>query len=189
MNIRKATSEDASSIMEHMFLAMEDILYEFIGTKDADKARELLLFFIARENNQYSYQNCLVAEIGEEIAGSINIYDGARLQELREPVVRYIRTNFGLDFKPEDETERGEYYIDTLGVSPGYQGKGLGTEILQFVIREYVNGLGRTIGLLVDVENQKAETLYLKLGFEMKGQKVLAGKKMKHLQRQPDKDL
>lgn len=184
MIIRKATIEDSNIISEHLFLAMEDILYEFIGVKDSKKAREFLLYFVRKENNQYSFQNCLVAESTFGIEGSINIYDGAKLEMLREPIIQYIKKHFNTNFNPENETQQGEYYIDSFGVSTNRQGKGVGTKLLQFVIETYSNNQ-QTLGLLVDEENPKAEKLYLNLGFEIVGRKVLAGKKMKHLQRKP----
>lgn len=185
MIIRKATFEDSFAISEHLFLAMEDILYAFIGEKNSKKAKELLLSFVEKEDNQYSYQNCLVAEHMKEITGAVNIYDGAKADRLTEPIVQYIRTHFDINFNPEKETQQGEYYIDSFGVSPHLQGKGVGTQILKFIIKEYVDNNQLTLGLLVDEENPLAEKLYLRLGFEFAGQKVLAGKKMKHLQRKP----
>lgn len=184
MIIRKATVEDSNIISEHLFLAMEDILYEFIGVKNSKKAKGFLLYFVKKENNQYSFQNCLVADSKNGIEGSINIYDGAKLDMLREPIIHYVKKHFNINFNPEKETQQGEYYIDSFGVSPNRQGKGVGTKLLQFVIETYTNNQ-QTLGLLVDEENPEAEKLYLNLGFELIGQKVLVGKKMKHLQRKP----
>jgi ribosomal protein S18 acetylase RimI-like enzyme len=184
MVIRRAKKEDSTIVSEHLFLAMEDILYEFIGVEDTEKAKEFLLYFVARENNQYSYQNCFVAESANGIEGSLNIYDGGELDRLREPVIQHIKKQFNSDFRPEDETQQGEYYIDTFGVSPHRQRKGVGTKLLQYVIQEY-GSKQQTLGLLVDEDNPKAEKLYLNLGFKLVGRKVLAGKRMKHLQLKP----
>jgi ribosomal protein S18 acetylase RimI-like enzyme len=182
MNIRKATKADAPAISGHLFLAMEDILYEFIRMKNPAKAKECLAYFVARENNQYSFQNCWVAEKDAEILGSINSYDGAKLDLLRAPVVQYIRTHFNENFNPEKETQPGEYYIDSFGVSIPHQGKGIGTELLQFVIHQYTIEQQQTLGLLVDEDNPAAKKLYLKLGFKPVGRKTLVGKMMVHLQ-------
>jgi len=89
---------------------------------------------------------------------------------------------FNRDFHPEDETQAGEYYIDCVGVIPNQQGKGIGTQVFLFLINEYANQKDKTLGLLVDKKNPKAKQLYLKLGFEIVGEKILAGKKMEHLQ-------
>lgn len=186
MIIRKAIKQDSPIISEHLFLAMEHILYEFFGIKDVLKAKEFMMYFVEKENNQYSFQNCLVAESENGILGSINIYNGADLEQLRIPIIQYVKTHFNIDFNPEKETQHGEYYIDSFGVSPDQQGKGIGTKMLQYIIKAYTIENQQTLGLLVDEENPEAEKLYLKLGFEFVGHKVFVGKKMKHLQRKPE---
>lgn len=182
MIIRKATQTDSSFIVPILILAMEDILYKFIGKKDYAAAEDFLLHFIERENNQYSYQNCFVAEEGNDIVGVISIYDGADLHVLRNPIIERVRTHFNPNFNPEDETQNGEFYIDSLGVNPNHQGKGIGSKLLQFLIEEFVTKNHQTLGLLVDEENPQAKKLYLKLGFKIVGEKILVGKKLDHLQ-------
>ena len=161
---------------------MEDIVYQFIGKKDFLAAKNLLLHFVKQEQNQYSYQNCWVVEYNDKIIAAINCYDGANLIQLREPVKQYIKTNFNIDFNPEDETQAGEYYIDSLGVDPEWQGKGIGSELLKYIIEKYVVQSGHTIGLLVDNDNPNAKRLYQKLGFKTVGKKILVGKQLEHFQ-------
>lgn len=182
ITIRKATLNDAEFIATYLLLAMEDIVYRFIGSKDAAKAAEFMLHFVQQANNQYSYQNCWVAEINSEVVAAVNVYDGARLDELRQPVIDYIKSKFSRDFKPEDETQAGEYYIDSLGVNRRQRGKGVGSKVLQYLIDEYANKQHQTLGLLVDGENPGAKRLYLKMGFKTVGQKFLFGKSLEHLQ-------
>ncbi|WP_374172592.1 N-acetyltransferase family protein [Flavobacterium tructae] len=182
MIIRKATIEDSENITALLLLAMEDIIYKFTGEKDPKTAYYFLLHFVETENNQYSYQNCYVAEEGNEIIGAVAVYDGVQLHSLRKPIVDYVRLNFNADFNPEDETQSGEFYIDSVGVSPNHQGKGIGSKLLQFLIDEYVTQNQRTLGLLVEDANPNAKKLYLKLGFKVKGTRTLVGKNMEHLQ-------
>lgn len=185
IKIRKADREDSAAIATCLLLAMEDIVCEFIGQRDPNKAKEFLLHFIEQEHNQYSYQNCFVAEDDHQVIAAVNIYDGSQLNQLRVPISQYIKTHFNTDFNPEDETQPGEYYIDSLGVNPNLQGKGIGATVLKFLINYFVIQNGKTIGLLVDEENPKAKKLYLKLGFKSVGQKILVGKRMEHLQIKP----
>ncbi|MCV9933569.1 GNAT family N-acetyltransferase [Flavobacterium sp. LS1R47] len=182
MIIRKATIKDSNDIATYLLLAMEDIVYKFIGEENHNKAKEFLLHFIEKENNQYSYQNCFVVEDDNEIIAAVNIYDGAKLHLLREPIAQYVRTHYNKQFNPEDETQKGEFYIDTLGVNPKCQGKGIGSKLLQFLIDEYVTKKQKTLGLLVDEGNPNAKKLYLKLGFKPVGNKTLVGKTLEHLQ-------
>lgn len=182
MTIRKATLSDSPSIATYLLLAMEDIVYQFICEENYTKARAFLLLFVQSENNQYSYQNCFVVEENNEILAAVNVYDGAKLNTLRAPVIDYVRTHFNKDFSPEDETQPGEYYIDTLGVDPKCQGKGIGSTLLQFLIDHYVYQKKQSLGLLVEEAKPAAKKLYLKLGFKVIGEKTLVGKKMEHLQ-------
>lgn len=185
MVIRKAKQEDSKFIAPYILLAMEDIVYEFIGEKSYEKATEFLNAMVSEKGNQYSYENCWIAENEDGIAGVVNLYDGGKLHELRQPVAQYIKENFGRDLNPEDETQSGEIYIDCVGVNPNQQGKGIGSKIFEFLIDEYIVKQGKTLGLLVDNDNPKAEKLYLKLGFKTIGEKTLVGKTLKHLQYKP----
>jgi ribosomal protein S18 acetylase RimI-like enzyme len=182
MLIRKATAEDAEPIARCLLLAMEDIVYQFISEKNPEKARRFMLHFAAREMNQYSYENCWVAEKEKQVVAAVNVYNGALLYQLRQPVIEYIRSNYNGNFQPEDETEAGEYYIDSLGVEPAQQCKGIGASLLQLLVKNFVNEGHKTLGLLVDDSNPAAKKLYLKLGFKSAGHKSIFGKDMEHLQ-------
>lgn len=182
MHIRKALIEDSESIASLLMLASGEVMYKFIGEKNFIRALAFLLQFVKSETNQYSYQNCYVAEENGEILGSVLIYEGAKLQELRKPVLEQIRLRFNANLEVEDETQAGEFYLDSLGVSPDHQGKGIGSSLLQFVINEKVTEGGGTIGLLVDKTNPNAKRLYLNLGFLPVGEKTLLGITLEHLQ-------
>ena len=182
MIIRKAGVEDADAIAALLLLAMEDIIFQFIGKEDRGAARNFLRYFTFNEANQYSYENCWVAEMDGEVVAAVNLYDGSRLHALRKPVMDYIRSQFGQEMQPEDETQAGEYYIDSIGVRPDQQGRGIGTKLLLFLIDEYAGRRSQTLGLLVDEENANAKRLYLSLGFKIVGRKILLGKVMEHLQ-------
>jgi len=182
MIIRKATLEDSATIASCILLAMEDIVYQFLGDANYEKANEFLQYFTEKKDNQYSWENCWVAAVGNEIVAAVNVYDGSKFSELRKPIIEYIQTQTGKDFNPEEETQSGEYYIDALGVNPDHQGKGIGTKIIRLLINEYVDRQYQTLGLLVEEGNLSAKKLYFKLGFKPVGKKTLAGKRMDHLQ-------
>ena len=185
MNIRKAQISDSAQIAPILLLAMEDIIYKFLKKQDYASAKDFLLYFIGKENNQYSYQNCFVAEENNEIIGAVNIYNGSDLEILRNPIIEYVRSNFNPEFDPEWETRASEFYIDSLGVNSKFQGKGIGSKILRFLIDEYVIKNNQTLGLLVEEDNPLAKNLYLKLGFQVVGEKTLVGKRLEHLQISP----
>lgn len=182
MLIRKAQPAESKTIAPLLLLAMGDIVFNFIGENSPEKATALLENLISEKGNQYSFENCLVAENEGEIVGVALVYDGGRLPQLRQPMEKAIKLMFNRGFNPDDETQPGEYYIDCVAVNPEQQGSGIGTAIFKYLIDEYVYNKGKTLGLLVDKQNPGAKKLYLKLGFEIVGDKTFAGKKMEHLQ-------
>ena len=163
-------------------LAMKDIIFDFIGENSTEKAAQFLESLVRKKANQYSYENSWVVESEEGISAAANIYDGAKLEELRIPVGEAIKSMFQRDFSPEDETQAGEFYIDCVAVHPALQGRGIGAVLLEFLFEEYVRKRNKTLGLLVDKDNPDAKRLYLKLGFKVIGEKTFAGKRMEHLQ-------
>lgn len=182
IEIRKAKIEDAAIISELMLFAMRDIAFEFIGEKNEDKAKYFLRTLIEKEANQYSYQNCSVLLYDNEIAGSFTIYDGAKLDELRKPVLEVLSTVYNQDIQPESETEEGEIYIDTISIFPEFRGKGFGNYILDYLIEEVANKQDKVLGLLVDFTNPKAKKLYESKGFKVVGEKRLMSENHEHMQ-------
>lgn len=180
--IRKANREDASIIAQLMFFAMSDILFDFIGEKNETKAKKFLEELIRKEDNQYSFQNTWILELENEIAASFTLYDGGKLDQLRQPVLQHLKTNYHRDIFPEDETQSGEIYIDTIAVLPQFRGKGLGNKILDYIIEEFALKSNQIIGLLVDFTNPKAKKLYETKGFKVVGEKQLMQENLEHMQ-------
>lgn len=175
--IRPATPTDAPAVAPLMFQAMEEIVYKMIGKDHKEEAIALLKTLFEQEDNQYSYKNAWVYEEEGAVIGSVIAYDGAHLHTLRAPVLALIRSSYGIDIVLEDETAEGELYIDTLSVLPTAQGKGIGSQLVAHLKKVTT----QPIGLLVDVQNPKAERLYTRLGFEYINHQELAGGIYKHL--------
>lgn|SRR5690606_71646 len=182
MIIRSAQKLEAKQIAELMNLAMLEITYQFIAEKNSEKANDFLAYFIAQEDNQYSYQNIFVAEENDQIVGQISLYDGADLPRLRKPIWEKIKADRKVEYWAEDETQAGEIYLDTLAVSSSAQGKGVGKLLLQYAIDEYVHHQQKIIGLLVDKDNPNAKRLYERIGFKVVREIQIFGKIMEHMQ-------
>lgn len=185
MFIRQATKSDSETLATLMMIAMEDIVYELIAVRNYEKGIAFLRHFTQRENNQYSYANCYVVEVNGVVIAAANVYNGAHLNSLRMPVLKYIDNASGRELTVEDETQEGEFYIDILSVDPNSQGQGIGSALLNYLIDIIVIQNRQNLGLLVDVDNPKAKKLYLKHGFLFVGFKILLGKKLEHLQITP----
>lgn len=181
MQIRPAKPEDATAIADYILLAMQDLAFKFSNNKDVSLTHDLFQKFIALPANQYSYENTLVAEEQGKIIGAIIGYDGGKLEELRTPFVEYIRNHCGFEGAPEDETEEGEVYLDTLAVYPQHRGKKVGQRLIEaFIEQSREKGFSK-IGLLVDPENPHAKRLYERVGFKVEGLKPLLGTTYEHM--------
>lgn len=135
-----------------------------------------------RNDSQYSWQNTLIAEVDNSSAGAIVGYDGALLATLRKPIFPLLEKYLGSTIEIEDETEAGEFYLDSLGILPHFRGMGIGAMLIKAMCdRAFANG-HRRAGLIVDVDNPRAERLYTSLGFEYVGDRRFLGHDMHHLQ-------
>jgi len=181
MLIRKAKPSDASSIATCIALAMDEIIYAIIGEIDDQKAHDFLLEMASQPANQYSFECCWVVEENDEVVAVTNVYDGGNLLRLREPIRNAVQTKFGRELNIEDETKKGEIYIDCIGVKTEHQGKGLGAKLLQFLIEKYGRLTNYHLSLLVDEENPRAKKLYKKLGFQVVEECQLGGETMERM--------
>lgn len=164
---------------------MEQIVYSFIGKSDRDEALQFLTHFIGTANNQYSYQNCYVAEEADQLLGQLCLYPGEQLEYLRQPILDYLLQTYNQKISLANETQAGERYIDTIAVGAHAQGKGIGKLLLQYVIDRWVHQEQQTLGLLVAVSNPSAKKLYLNQGFKVVGTLHIFGYDMEHLQIPP----
>lgn len=179
--VRLAVNEDAEVVARAVAMAIGDevALCNYCGEEYLDVLAEIA----SREATQYSWQYALVAEVDGVVAGAIVGYDGARLSELREGTFAVLRERLERVPVVADETEVGEYYLDSVGVLPEFRGCGVGQALVAaFCDRAFAEGHER-VGLIVDCENHNAERLYTSLGFERVGRKRFFGHQMWHLQR------
>ena len=161
---------------------MGSLANKFTANDNQNEALQLFEHFVSLVGNQYSYENTFVYFIDNKVVGAVNAYDGAEIEELRKPFLRYLNETYhNGSFTMETESEAGEFYIDTLSVNPNYQGKGIGKALLT-AAKNWAVDLGhQKIGLLVDLENAGAKRLYQSVGFEVVGEKILLGERYEHL--------
>jgi ribosomal protein S18 acetylase RimI-like enzyme len=172
--IREARYDDAELIAEVVCMA--------VGYDTSHPLYAVFLNLAQRQNTQYSYRNTLIAEVDGAGAGAIVGYDGARLKELREPIFPLLESHLGEIPHIEDETEAGEFYIDSLGVRPAFRGHGIGGALLAAIRDRAFRDGHSCIGLIVDYDNPQAERLYTSSGFRRVGTKRFLGHDMWHLQ-------
>ena len=179
--MRAAKQEDAAIVARAVAMAIGDevALRSYCG----DDYLAVLAEVARGEVTQYSWRYALVAEVDGVRAGAIVGYDGARLDVLREGTFAVLRARIGRIPVIADETEAGEYYLDSVGVLPEYRGLGVGRALVAaFCDKAFAEG-HECVGLIVDYDNPEAERLYTSLGFGRVGRRLFFGHQMWHLQK------
>jgi ribosomal protein S18 acetylase RimI-like enzyme len=182
IKIRPAKRSDSVAIARAVAMAIgdEEALRAYCG----DNYLDVLTEVAEQRATQYSWQYALIAEVDGVTAGAIVGYDGAKLAQLREGTFITLRKRTGRVPQIADETEDGEYYLDSVGVEPQYRGLGVGRALISaFCSKIFAEGYSR-VGLIVDCNNPQAEKLYSSLGFKRVGSRIFFGHQMWHLQKE-----
>ncbi|MBQ7952651.1 MAG: GNAT family N-acetyltransferase [Alistipes sp.] len=185
ITIRSARVEDAATIARAVAMAIGD--KEALRAYCGEDYMAVLTQIAATKGTQYSWQYALVAEVDGTAAGAVVGYDGDDLQPLREGTFAIVQQLTGRVPNIANETEGGEYYLDSVGVLPEFRGLNVGRTL----VREFCNKVFATqhncVGLIVDSNNPQAEKLYTSLGFERVGTRLFFGHRMWHLQLRDNK--
>lgn len=181
ITVRPARIEDTTIIAKAVAMAIGDekALQNYCGEEPIAVLEEIA----RRENTQYSWKYAFVAEVDGVAAGAIVGYDGALLKELRDGTFTVLQEYVGRVPHIPDETSKGEYYLDSIGILPEFRGMGIGRQLVATLCdRAFAEGHER-VGLIVDFNNPQAERLYTSLGFERVGTREFFKHEMWHLQR------
>ncbi len=185
MKIINAEKKHADLIADTIMSAIGMDHCDEIAGQDStgDNLKALFREMAERDDTQYSYRNTLVAiDDNGKPMGAIVSYDGGQLARLRSPFIARLQEETELD--PNnilDETEPGEYYLDSLAVLPEYRGREVGRKLIAAAI-EQGRSLDLTPGLLVAKDNPSARALYEHLGFRKIGDRPFMGIVMDHMQ-------
>lgn len=185
MKIIPATKEDARFIARAIMAAIGPEICADLASQGhtLEDVEQMFASLAKRDDTQYSYLNTLLAvDDAQRRLGAVIGYDGALLHELRTHMIEAAGRMLDLNFTElQDETEPGEYYLDTLAVIPEARGRGVGAALLK-AGAERARRVGKPAGLLVDKTNPKARALYERTGFRKVNDRPFCGVMMDHLQ-------
>lgn len=190
MIIENAKREDASFIADAILGAIgEDITLDLAGEKCTVKdVHDLFQRLAERDDTQYSYLNTRIAraDSGETVAACIS-YDGEGLRRMRRHFFREANETLGWNVSEDEmeawpgETEPDEFYLDTLMVLPQHRGQGIARALIEDAKMKATTA-GKPLGLLCDLDNDRAHRLYESAGFRNVGERPFAGHIMHHMQ-------
>lgn len=166
MQCRLAMKSDAKEAADYIHLAIHDIAEALTGEKETEKIRNVLSDLFHQENNRLSYQNSIVAEVDGNVAGILVAYSGDDAEKLDRPILERLKKKGKNHIESFDqEADKGDYYIDTVSVGPDFQGRGIGTILIQKA-EQVAQDKGFTrVTLNVAEDNPGAKRLYEKLGY------------------------
>lgn len=170
ITIRAARTTDAVYIAEGIYEAF--LLPSSDLAKDPtfhQRWLDTLTRVCAQADTHYSYTNTWVAEVDGQIAGIMIVVDGKNYRIQRERMYPQLKSMFDEAFGPgwedmEDETQTGEFYVDSLAVFAPYRHKGIGTHLLLHAIQIAKKQHVPLATLAVEPMNP-AKILYQELGF------------------------
>lgn len=178
IEVRKARPAEGRFIARCVMSAIGmPVFSRDFSRKDFD-ILEVLSGACAMPDTLYSYRNTLVATVGDIPVGCIVAYDGARYEKMKGKTFAMVKEKTGYEFKSdfENETEAGEYYLDSLCVLPSFRGHGIGKLLISQSL-ETAEGLGFPIAtLIVESGNDFLQEYYRDCGFEPEGKKACFGK-------------
>ncbi|CAH0346743.1 GNAT family N-acetyltransferase [Bacillus sp. CECT 9360] len=166
MIIRRATPDDAVEAAYLIREAIKDIAEALTGEKDEGRIMEVLRQYFQQDVNRLSYRNCIVSMEEDEMSGIIVVYHGSEADELDLPINERLREISGDPaIKAEKEAEPEDYYIDTISVKAAFQGKGIGTKLIEAAEQQAEKKGHARISLIVEKDNPNARHLYERLGY------------------------
>ena len=163
--IRPAQKRDCTDIAR-LFLVSSDGLAAYIWSKLAPAANmshegliEVGAARYAREDVDFSYRNCRIAEHGGGVVGMLHGFPMNAPAEPAEPEPDRV-------LRPYAELEDpGSYYVSGLAVQAPFRGRGIGAALMAAAHRRAAELGRRRISLICFDANRAARNFYSRLGF------------------------
>ncbi len=159
--IRPAAKADCRTIAR-LYSVSSDGVADYIWTQLAAPGEDIIDVGqrrYEREDSVFSYRNCTVAALDDEIIGMLVAFpmlvDKDAVSEETDPVLAPYSVL----------EEDGSYYICGMAFFPPYRGHGLGTRFLELAeTQAREKGLPK-LSLIVFEQNEGARRLYLRQGY------------------------
>jgi ribosomal protein S18 acetylase RimI-like enzyme len=166
---RPAVAADAADIAR-LFLMSSDGIAEYIWRKIDPEASDIIAVGTrryARENEDFGYQSCILAEAGGTIAGMVHAFSMPDTPSDPEPDPDPV-------LRPYSELEHpGSFYVAGLAVHSGYRRAGIGHSLMQRA-EDRAKSLGHdTISLICFIGNPGAMAFYEDLGYRETGRRAI----------------
>ena len=183
MIIREARPADATQVAPLMNLIYDEMA--LTDLEDVPGPDLLKVITAAYRTRTYlsGAATTVVAEANGQVVGVAFGYPGEKEDVVDDVMTRLAAKSAAFDepFDLDSETEAGEWYLDSLAVSPDHQGKGIGRQLLRALPIYAQRDRQSVIGLNVDFENPGAMRLYERMGYEVTGTQMIGDHEYFHM--------
>lgn len=182
--IRIAEKKDTKELCDLIWIVLKDMELPILEKLPEKQLKAMVQEAMLNENYRYSYRNGIVCVRDNQIAGVSYGYKGELEPIIDKPltdIMEKLKIENGRLFTDE-ETQPGEWYLDTLVTAPSFRRQGVAAELLA-ALPEFAKDQGETvIGLCCDEKNESAKQLYEKMGYQKVGERMLSGHRYNHMQ-------
>lgn len=158
--------KQAVVVAETLYDAFEDKFKKLFGSKE--KSIPVIAGHLRNDRIVVTFHEDTIVGVGGlkfDGKGPIDINFWQLLQSLKWGIFRFLVFHWVFD----NEVEQNEILVDMLAVTCTMRGKGIGKELMNFII-DFAHSRGYEQGKLFVIDtNVKAKTFYERIGFKEKG--------------------
>jgi ribosomal protein S18 acetylase RimI-like enzyme len=175
--IRPALPDDALFVAKLMYSTM-GTLADHLFRQDVRSIESSLARLFSRNAGRFGYRITAIAEAGDGPVGMIIACEGAKLGHINLTTLPHffpvlgLKNALGFLFRGVtlpggNEAEKDEYYISNLGIISPAQGRGFGSQLLNYAERMAVACGLYKCSLIVSLHNGEAYRLYERTGYRV----------------------
>lgn len=182
--MRDATPDDADQAVPLLVEAIDHLALQLAGVSERKAAEPFFRSLFRALDTRYSHRHVRIASSNGSVAAVALAYPGQRELELSAPLGALLRERDpDLVYIHERESRDDEFYLDAIAVAPAFRGMGYAARMIEDACESARLAGFEQIGLLVDLDKSGVKRLYLKQGFVVDGERMLAGHRYEHMQR------
>ncbi len=184
--IRKARMEDSQTVIELLFVVLEDMELPLLKLISKNELSHFLEIAYCDPVYRFGYKRGLVFEKHDQVIGVAFGYPDSEEIHVDAPLQLCLKeAGYSENYRLFEERESffDEWYLDTIAISAESRGLGIGTALIEALPKTAKEEKRNKIGLNVDENNLRAKKLYERLGFRTVGQVVLSNHHYDHLQK------
>ncbi|WP_159887914.1 GNAT family N-acetyltransferase [Paenibacillus puerhi] len=182
--IRNAEIQDSREASQLIAMIVRDMGLPLVDRLSEEELLSLIEEAFLTEDNRFSRSHVRILESGGRVAGLALIYPGRDASRMDRHLSELIARRYPGELMVFDrEAEEDELYVDSLCVFPEFRGQGIGTRLLEALIREAEASEWNKLSLNVERTNVNARRLYERMGFRVRGETTIAGHLYDHMTR------